>query len=242
MATWIVGDIHGCSRELAELIGTLGLGQGDTLVSCGDLFHRGPDPMGVLEILRGMDAKFILGNHERAILERYGLVPESPLHKVPDIPPSHELDLAGDGRRPLLAPLGREREFVEFLMRSSGYWLGSRNLQAAGPTPDGRDWLTVHAGLESGLPIQRQRPEHLVSLRRLPLPGRPWWYEDWRGPELVIFGHTPSRVPRVHRVDGKLVALGIDTGCVYGGALTAYCPELDVMRHVRAEEAYATQP
>jgi hypothetical protein len=79
----------------------------------------------------------------------------------------------------------------------------------------------------------------LTSLRRIDGEGRPWWYEDYQGDELVLFGHTPSPVPRAWRRGGKLVALGLDTGCVYGGLLTAYCPEADEFLTVKARRAYS---
>ena len=75
MTTWIVGDIHGCAEELAELIGRLDLGEDGHLVACGDLFHRGPDPAGVMDLLTDCGASFVLGNHERAILRRVHLDP-----------------------------------------------------------------------------------------------------------------------------------------------------------------------
>jgi hypothetical protein len=46
-------------------------------------------------------------------------------------------------------------------------------------------------------------------------------------------------MPRAWRHDGKLVALGLDTGCVYGGRLCAYSPELDELVSVSATRAYA---
>ncbi len=44
--------------------------------------------------------------------------------------------------------------------------------------------------------------------------------------------------PRVVRLGGRLVALGLDTGCVYGGRLSAYSPELDAFERVPAARAY----
>ena len=63
MTSWIVGDIHGCAEELALLLAELALGPGDRLVSCGDLFHRGPDPVGVMDLLAECRGAFVLGNH-----------------------------------------------------------------------------------------------------------------------------------------------------------------------------------
>jgi serine/threonine protein phosphatase 1 len=82
----------------------------------------------------------------------------------------------------------------------------------------------------------------LTSVRRLESRGRPWWYEAWNGPELVHFGHTHSAAPRTHSRGGRLVALGLDTGCVYGGALSAYSPELDELIQVPARRHSAAMP
>ena len=71
----MVGDSHGCSDELAQLVGKLALTAEDTLVSVEDLLHRGADPVGVMDIRRAVEAKFILGNHELRVLERFGLAP-----------------------------------------------------------------------------------------------------------------------------------------------------------------------
>jgi serine/threonine protein phosphatase 1 len=97
----------------------------------------------------------------------------------------------------------------------------------------------VHAGLVPGRAPRDLDPEDLVSLRRLEARGRPYWYEVYQGPNLVLFGRTPASIPRVRRANGRLVALGLDTGCVYGGKLTAYSPELDELRQVAAKRAYA---
>jgi hypothetical protein len=97
----------------------------------------------------------------------------------------------------------------------------------------------VHAGCDPGIALDQNPVRTLTSIRRLELRGRPWWYELHDGPRLVLFGHTPSRRPRVRTVRGRLVALGLDTGCVYGGTLTAYSPELDAFERVTAAREYA---
>ena len=51
MTTWIIGDVHGCAAELAELLKHLTPGRDDRLLSCGDLLHRGPDPLGVIDLM-----------------------------------------------------------------------------------------------------------------------------------------------------------------------------------------------
>lgn len=243
MATWIVGDIHGCADELAEIVERLELKEGDRLLACGDLFHRGPDPAGVVDVLEAAGASFILGNHERAVLARLGLAPrrvdgsdraESSI-ALDDLVPG---DIAGDGRRTCDVGQADVERIVRFLLTHSGYALCNDSVEGAGLTPSGAPWWLVHAGVEPGRLLHEQSVRVLTSVRRLELPGRPYWYEAWRGPELVLFGHTPGRVPRAQLRGGRLVALGLDTACVYGGRLTAYSPELDEVVAVPARRAW----
>lgn len=78
--------------------------------------------------------------------------------------------------------------------------------------------LVVHAGLVPGVPLEEQRPTDLVHLRVVedvaggPVP----WASLHRGPPHVVFGHDAVRGLQLHPW-----ATGLDTGCVYGGALTA---------------------
>ncbi|MBK7643646.1 MAG: metallophosphoesterase [Planctomycetes bacterium] len=246
MATWIVGDIHGCAEELSTLLDRLALGENDSFVSVGDLFHRGPDPAGVMQLLRGARAQFILGNHELRVLERLGLAPSStdPDDRPPRLPAPADLsasDLDGDGRQPCDVEPQQRAPIVEFLEEHSGFVLRNERVPHAGQTRDGRDWLCVHAGVLPGEVAEDCSIDVLTSLRRLSGRGHPWWYEAYEGPELVLFGHTPSSVPRIQRARGKLVALGLDTGCVYGGRLSAYSPELDAFESVSAARAYAAR-
>ena len=159
---WIVGDSHGCSDELAQLVGKLALTAEDTLVSVGDLFHRGPDPAGVMDILRAVEAKFILGNHELRVLERFGLAPlqadgaDRPSLRT-DFPGLEDADSEGVGRRPCPVPPHRREEVLVFLQGHSGYYLESDDLPAAGLTTDDRAWCVVHAGPST--PRARNQPK-----------------------------------------------------------------------------------
>jgi hypothetical protein len=239
MATWIVGDVHGCSAELSRLLDCLRWTSDDVLVSVGDLFHRGPDPLGVLRQLERIGARFVLGNHELAVLRRAGLAPRS---TAPDDRPALRTefpaldadDLAGDGGTPCDVEPAARADVLRFLQRHSGYFVREREDTA---TPS--HWCVVHAGRVPGVALERNSIRDLTALRRLDAPGRPWWYERYGGPELVLFGHTPSQLPRIQRVAGRTLAIGLDTGCVYGGRLTAYCPERDEFRSVCAARAYA---
>ena len=244
MATWVIGDIHGCSDELGRLLERIPLEPGDALLSVGDLFHRGPDPVGVMDLLQEAQVRFILGNHEMRLLDRYGLAPQRtdgsdrPAMRV-EFDGLQEADLAGDGRRPCHVARGRRAEVMRYLQTHSGFYFEQEALPDAGPTPDGRPWYVVHAGLFSGRHPRDHDREELTTLRRLGGPDGPYWHESYTGPDLVLFGHTPSSVPLIRRDGGQMVALGLDTGCVYGGQLTAYCPERDEFQQVSARTRYA---
>ena len=68
-----------------------------------------------------------------------------------------------------------------------------------------------------------------TAQKRADCPGAPHWSERWVGPPFVVYGHTPRPEPAQ-----SAWALGIDTGCVDGGSLTAYVlPERRLVR-VRA--------
>lgn len=76
------------------------------------------------------------------------------------------------------------------------------------------DQLVVHAGLRPGVSLDRQTVEDLTSLRTCGDFGAPW-FEQYEG-KTAVFGHWIFAAPHVTKT-----AIGIDTGCVYGGSLTA---------------------
>lgn len=79
--------------------------------------------------------------------------------------------------------------------------------------------VLVHAGIAPGKTPETCTRAELTRIREVD--GKPW-FDAWRGPEIVVFGHWSMR----GKVDLPLVK-GLDTGCVYGGALTGiFWPEL----------------
>lgn len=195
--TVVVGDLHGCRDELEDLLGHVGFGAGDRLVSVGDLVVRGPDPAGTIDLLRKLDARVVRGNHEDRLL-RYRQMP------------------------PSIAPhLGSlQREVVRVLRRRHWEFLASLPLWLDLPEHGLR---VVHAGVDPTLPIERQSPRTLMYVRSLNVGGAPeerrgsiLWGERYVGPPHLVFGHNALERPQIHRH-----ATGVDTGCVYGGRLTA---------------------
>lgn len=66
--TLFVGDVHGCARELGEL---LGRARPTRVVMVGDLFTKGPDPLGVWRLIQEFRAEAVLGNHDAHVLEEW---------------------------------------------------------------------------------------------------------------------------------------------------------------------------
>ena len=247
MTTWVVGDIHGCAEELAELVGRLQLGEEDRLLSVGDLFHRGPDAAGVMDVLVEAGAEFLLGNHEVAVLRRTRLAPSRvdgsdrpPLRE--SFPPLTVDDLAGDGGRALNAPPERLADILVFLQRHRGYYVHGDDYDPPSRSAHGGGWCAVHAGLRPGSDPHRSPLEDLVYPPRLGWGRRRKpWHAQWRGPDLVLYGHVPRPEPVESYHGDRREALGLDTGCVYGGSLTAYSPERDEFVRVAARRAWATR-
>ncbi|RXK51889.1 metallophosphoesterase family protein [Halorientalis pallida] len=79
--------------------------------------------------------------------------------------------------------------------------------------------LVVHGGVDPTRPLQSHGVEDLLETRSIPAGNGydgPFWFEQYEGPPRVFFGHTVLDDP----VDTQW-AVGLDTGCVYGGSLTA---------------------
>lgn len=84
MRTLLVGDVHGCSRPLRDLID---LARPDRLVLLGDIFAKGPDPSGVWEIVRRFGAEGVLGNHDAKLLKVWGTPGDSRHHRAANVLP-----------------------------------------------------------------------------------------------------------------------------------------------------------
>jgi len=101
------------------------------------------------------------------------------------------------------------------------------------------DALIVHGGVDPREPIHDQPPETLLALRSV-TPGNgydgPFWFDRYRGPPCVFFSHTVLEDPLVgwHTV-------GLDTGCVDGGELSAYDFREDTVVSVSAHRAYLSR-
>jgi predicted phosphodiesterase len=196
--TIFIGDVHGCASELTELLSKVAVGEADQVVFVGDLVARGPDSHGVLRIARELSALAVRGNHEERVLAaRSALLKREPL---PKIGKSH-------------AALAQELDEVEWAQLEALPL--SVELESHGVR-------VVHAGVVPGRSWQDQDPWMVTHMRSLLEDGAPsdrWgtpWGAAYEGPPHIVFGHNAQSVPQIHRH-----ATGLDTACVYGGALTA---------------------
>lgn len=190
--TLIIGDVHGCIDELRALLALLAPKPGEDLLFIGDLINKGPDSAAVWREYRRLGARAVVGNHERALIEMAaGRWNRGGLYK-------RMRKEFGDDFEALLADLKTWPYLIE--------------------TPD---YIAVHAGFRPDRPPARTDEEDLCTLRTwrnkasLDRSERPW-FEDYTGDKLVVFGHWAA-LRGVVRPN----AIGLDTGCVYGGLLTA---------------------
>jgi len=249
MATWAIGDVHGCYRSLRELLGAIGVGAGDRLWFVGDLVNRGPRSLETLRFVAdlGERATVVLGNHDLHFLARAAGVAPARRHDALD-----ELLAAADladlvkwlEQRQLLfiegedllvhagvladwdrdAAIARARR-AEAALRSAEAAL---YLEAFRPTSQSAGGVgAVHELLDDlrVLTLMRTvdvegRPtyDYTGTLDAMP-PGRRAWFDvPERGTSglRVVCGHWAA-AGLVVRPD--LAAL--DTGCAWGGRLTA---------------------
>lgn len=183
MRTIIVGDVHGCRNELEALLDRVAFTCGDRLVFVGDLIARGPDSLGVLDIVRRTGAMVVRGNHEQKLLDaRAG---------ISSLPKTHR-DVALS-----LRPIDWS------IIESSRLWID---------LPE-HEVRVIHAGLDPRVPFPKQKPMTLMAIRTV---REDLWGSLYEGPPHVVFGHNAPTGIQIHRW-----ATGLDSGCVYGGALTA---------------------
>lgn len=224
----IIGDIHGCCDELEILLQQLGYQkrselspglwdypiychpEGRKAVFLGDLVDRGTRILDTVKLVRNMvdagTALCVPGNHENKLLRKlrgknvrvnHGL--EQTLTEIEALP--------DEVREPFTTEL---QKFLDSLI--SHYLLDNGRL------------VVAHAGMKQemqgrGSGAVREFAlygESTGEIDEFGLPVRYNWAGEYRGEAMVVYGHTP--VPEAEWLNNTI---DIDTGCVFGGKLTA---------------------
>jgi protein phosphatase len=231
----IIGDVHGCYDELCELLAQLGYAvdkdqhtaqppMGRTAVFVGDLTDRGPHNLGVLRLVMAMvangSAYCVAGNHDAKLARALRGAPVQVTHGL-----DRTLAELKDAPETFVAEV---RRFTDGLL--SHYVFDAGRL------------VVAHAGLiekYQGRASGRVRSFCLYGdttgeTDEYGLPVRRPWANDYRGQAMVVYGHTPT--PTVEAVNNTYC---IDTGCVFGGQLSALrYPEKDIVAVDAAREYY----
>ncbi len=192
-----IGDIHGCLWSLEKLLDSLPVNWGkDLVIFLGDYIDRGPDPRGVIEKLLELkefyrDKIITLKGNHEWMFERF-------LRGI-----DTDVFLYNGGGTTLRGYYNKKgyleipEEHLRFLKELKLYY-------------ETDNYIFVHAGLRPGKELKDQDEEDLLWIRDS------FYLSEYKFPKIVVFGHTPFPAPLI--LEDRI---GIDTGCVYGGALTA---------------------
>jgi protein phosphatase len=240
----IIGDVHGCARELEKLLEKLGyrvktrgprgarrtrLSHKDNrkIIFVGDLVDRGPWSMDVLRLAMQAEedgiARCVIGNHDDKFLRWL---------KGRDVTINKSLQTSIDESR---------NEKPKFLEEARHYL---ESLPSHLILDEGR-LIVAHAGLPEryhGIESRTSRAfamfgETTGQTDDLGFPVRLDWARNYTGQAVVVHGHVAGR-----KVRHKNNVWCLDTGCCYGGKLTALrWPEQDIVQ-VKAKKAWFEHP
>lgn len=227
----IIGDVHGCYQELITLLKKLGYvisddfkvvhPDGRKIIFVGDLVDRGPEVVNVLKLVMTMVkdniALCVPGNHDMKLLRKL---------KGHDVQITHGLE----GTVKQLENQAIDEEIINFL----------ENLVSHYVFDDGK-LIVAHAGLKEQYHGRLSKRVFSFALYgettnetdEYGLPVRNNWAKDYYGKALVVYGHTPQE--EVLIINNTI---NIDTGCVFGGKLTAFRYPERILVDVKAYDKY----
>ena len=240
----IIGDIHGCFGELCTLLDQLGYQKGTIedgamsgpffshpegrkAIFLGDIVDRGPQVVEtirtVYNMVKGGHAFCVPGNHDIKLMRKLNGKDIQIVHGLGET--LQQIASLPDSIRPEFEE--RTRDFIDSLI--SHFLL------------DGGKLVVSHAGLKQemqGRGSGKVREfclygESTGETDEFGLPVRYNWAAEYRGPATVVYGHTPIPEPEwLNRT------INIDTGCVFGGKLTALrYPEKEIIS-VESDKIY----
>jgi len=223
----IIGDVHGCIYELKALVEKLQLRQDDAFYFIGDLIDRGPDSAGVVKFVKNLSRQYsmilILGNHEEKLL-RY-------LHHKQFNPSAIKYMKGTEKFNELIQQLDDSEiqllssSYLNYNILSENICLlhggipGSNKIDLSINHKYSHDLFKSEKGFE--LILKTRYLDELGNFISLGQENEKsiFWAEHYDGKYgKVIFGHhaTISEMPAEFNQ-----AINIDTGCVFGGFLSA---------------------
>lgn len=213
-----IGDPHGCLVELDELLNKIGYNSEQIrLVMMGDLVDRGENSVGVVRRVRELGVECVKGNHEDKhirFFEQQKKRSENKNYKGGKELCDFELNI---NKRLSKADHAWLKDLPIRIHLAHNYW-------------------AVHGGMIPAIAFDKQEDAKMMRARWVdengnhkPLKitdsteGAYIWSSKWKGPQSVIYGHfvQPGYKPRIDKFDGG-ECIGIDTGCCFGGKLTAW--------------------
>lgn len=218
--TIFIGDLHGCADEFETLLDTIGFTSRDRLLLTGDAFSRGPSPLRIWELILATGAEMVLGNHDARLLL--------------------QLDAHVSGDRPRFKKPDQE---ICFDALTPAFDLLHPWLQSVPLKIEEERFLLVHAGIHPEEGVEGTSRQQFITIRTWPptdgIVGPRW--HDVIEPDtdrMIIFGHDApgGLVVKRHQPGARPHLLGLDSGCIYGGALTAYLFEADRLVEVPSRQ------
>ena len=214
--TIVIGDVHGCAEEFEALLLALKLKLKDRVFQVGDLVNRGPDSHRTIELAKEYNVSCVLGNHEIRLLKA---------KKQNSVEGLRKYDLST----------------MDQLTKTDWKFLKKMPPYIHKPK---RKTVIVHAGFMPK-PVWHKQDIYTITqiqvidadgnaAKRDAAPDAPSWADHWQGAPFVVYGHTAR--PEVYKRPGSI---GIDTGCVFGGHLTAFTLEDQSIIQIPAKKKYA---
>lgn len=214
------GDLHGCIEEFEELLKTLQYNsEQDRLILLGDLTDRGPASAECVKKARELNLEAVCGNHDYKLLQAF------------------KYDKT------------KKYYYAKYLSQDDVEYL--KNLPFYIKLPD--VWA-VHAGVKPNLPLEDQTKDDLlylrytdenrkfISLRQIHkglANNAIFWTKFGPFQSNVVYGHNVyMNEPNIEKFDNGTACYGIDTGCCFGGTLTALIWDSKEIIQVKAKKEY----